>query len=327
MTRLIYIISYNSFAVILLYLGYGLEGFLIGQMLGLIIALTNGIYACSKTVPIKFTFQTKKLKEMLIFSTPLVFSAIASYISIYTDRWMLNHFLGMEDVGIYSVAYKISSLITLIIIGFQQAFVPLVYHNYKNIDTPTEMADIFRYFTVIILPLVALISLFSEKILSLVAGEMYWAGSGLIPWMTFAILLLNIYFFAPGMEIAKKTTKIALTNTIAALTNVIINFALIPLYGRFGAVFGTLAGGFVMASLYFYLSNKEYYVPYTWHRILPSVLGLLALILVVNRWYIPQTYRFFLWIIFSIIVVIVMLNRSDFNNVRNILNSSKIAAQ
>ena len=311
----------HSFAVFFItFLKLGIHGYLLGISIGLCAAFAISLFSTQKsTVPVRPVVDKSKLKNMLAFSMPLVLSSAASYITLYTDRWMLNTMLGIDDVGIYSVAFRIASAITILIVGFQQALVPLVYHHYKEIETPQNIADIFRFFLILIFPAIAFLAAFSKEILSILVGSDFFEAHLLLAWLALAIVVLNIYIFAPGMGLVKKTKKIAFANICAASVNIFLNLVLIGIFGRLGAVFATLGGGITMATLYFTWSYKEYKIPYPWKRFFATNIILLSFMIILPYFEPHLVVRLFFWIITVSIIWKILLNAKEFHKMKNYL--------
>jgi O-antigen/teichoic acid export membrane protein len=320
-TTIVGAIVSHSFSVLLItFFKLGLAGYLLGSAIGLSAAFLSGLYSTQKSSsPIRLVFENKKLRNMLSFSLPLVFSSAASYITLYTDRWMLNMMLGIEDVGIYSVAFRIATAITILIVGFQQALSPLVFHHYQNDETPKHIADIFRFFLLLTFPAVAFLSAFSKEILAILVGVNFFEAHLLLPWLAFALVILNVYIFAPGMGLTKKTKKIAVANICAATVNILLNLVLIRLYGRIGAVFATLGGGITMASMYFVWSSMEYQIPYTWKRFLVATLLLTCFMTIISSSDFHLMLRLLLWVITVGSLGKILLKIGEFSKMKNFL--------
>ncbi len=185
----------------------------------------------------------------------------------------------LGDVGLFGVGYRIASAVGLLMFGFQASLTVLVYHNYRKATTPPELARIFRYFLALALPVVMGLAMFSLDILRIFTTPTYYAAWQVIPLLAPAILLSNMYIFAPGTAIAKRTKSIAAINIVTALCNIALNFALIPLLGISGATLATLTSMTLCFSLYMILSQKLYFVPHEWGRIFVSAAAVLFLTL------------------------------------------------
>lgn len=282
-----------SNAVVGVWLAYfqkmGIIGLLIGMSVGSILGGILGFWWLKNSF--RFCFSTNKLKEMLYFSSPLVLSGIAVWSGMYVDRLMINYFLTIEEVGIYGVGYRISSIAGLAIFGFQGALTPLVFANYQKKDTPEKLEKIFRFFLFFALMIFLILTLFSSNIMVLMTTTSYHKASSLMIILVPAVLLASMYIFSPGITIAKKTHYIMLISVSGGVLNVILNYILIPLIGIHGAGLSTLISYAVIFVLYTILGQRLYYIPHNWIRIflITSITFILAFL-------IPNLYFFKEWI-------------------------------
>lgn len=222
------------------------------------------------------TFDYTVLKNLLRFSIPLVPAGLAVFINLYINRFALNHFGSLSDVGLYSLANRIAGITTLLLIGVQAAITPLIYQNHAKATTPGEIATLFKGFATVALFMCLGLSLFSKEIISLISGSDYVASAPLISILAPAILLSQLYVFAPGMAIAKKTELQLLVTMIAAAVSLIANWVLVPLLGIHGAAFATLLSSITFFGLWLIYSQKLYPVPFNWRQLLMAVVLYMA---------------------------------------------------
>ena len=252
-----------SLAVTLTYcLRWGLFGVLLGMLGGALAGCFYGIFCLRSSF--RRVFNKECLKEMLLFSAPLVPSGIAVFISHYIDRLMINHFLSLGDLGLYGIGFRLSSIVGLVMVGFQGALTPLIYTNYKLSDTPREIAVIFRAFLFFALMIFFGLAGFADEILRLLTTPDYYSAAGVVIFLVPAILMSNMYIFAPGIGIAKKTHLTLWINVGGAIANTCFNYFLIPLFGIQGAGAATLLGYVFVFSAYMHFSQKFYPVAHDW---------------------------------------------------------------
>lgn len=260
-------------AAIAIYLTFykhlGLEGFMLGMLSGVVCGVIYCLWHLRHTF--KVVFNMRLLSEMLKFSAPLVPSGIAVFLTTYIDRLMINHYLTLADVGIYGIAFRLAAVIGVIILGFQMALTPLIYTHYQKADTPAQLARIFRVFTAFSLLMVMILVVLAQDILILMTTPDYYDAASLMIFMVPAFLLSQMYVFAPGMTIAKKTYFILLLNVGAALISVTLNVLLIPLLGLKGAATANLLSYLILFFGYMCISQKFYFVPHRWPGIIASV--------------------------------------------------------
>lgn len=264
------------------FLRWGLEGVLLALTLGCLLALGLGLVLQRRGIVARI--DGERLREMLAFSWPLVPSGIAVWVSSYVDRVMINHYLTIDDVGLYGLGFRIASVSTLALVGFQGALTPLVYTHYKAASTPAELARIFRYFLMLALGLFLALSLFAADILRLLTTPAFYDAAIVVPLLVPAVLLAQMYVFAPGLAIAKKTHYILWINVAGALLNALLNLLLIPHYGIGGAALATLLGSGAVFALYMIFSQRAYAVPHRWLSLGCAAAGTSLLIAAVHQY-------------------------------------------
>jgi O-antigen/teichoic acid export membrane protein len=270
------LVSTSTSAFLVLVQQYGVAGIVSGQILG---AIAGGwlSYAYSRN-HYRPLFVWKKCKDMLVFSLPLVPSSINVFIAFYLDRIAIKQLMTLGDVGLYGVGYRFASVVSILMIGINTSLTPLIYNRYKLESTPGEIARIFRYFLMLALPAVIMIAAFAREALILLTTANYYAAWTVIPVISCGILISSMYIFMPGMDIAKKTKRISAINITAGLANIPLNFLLIPYLGIMGAALATLCSSLIMFTQYVYFSQKLYFVPHNWRRIVPATLVAVAAI-------------------------------------------------
>jgi O-antigen/teichoic acid export membrane protein len=262
------------------YLKYGLAGLLLGMLSGSLVATILGIIWLRNSF--QFRFELTYLKNMLIFSSPLVLSGIAVWLSQYIDRIMIKHYLSIEQVGLFGVGYRIASIVGLVMIGFQGALTPLIYNNYTKDDTPAQIAKIFRLFTAASLTFFLMLTLFSIDILKIFTTLNYYNAKSVVIFLVPSLLFANMYIFAPGIGISKKSHYFIWINIIGATINFLLNIFLIPLFGIMGASIATLIGYMSVFMMHMSISQKFYFVPHKWKPIIYCSIISFAMSMILN---------------------------------------------
>lgn len=251
--------------VLLKYFSGNIESVFFAQIIAAIVGILLSYFFSKEYYSL--VLNLKKFRELISFSAPLIFSTLIVYAMLYVDRLMINSFLSLDDVGIYGIAFRFASITTLLTIGIQTALTPLIYNNYKNIDTPIAISKFFTYFLVAAFIFILILFLFSDNIVLLLANENYIVAGDVIPWLALSILFSGITNFAPGIFIAKKTKYILYINIFSFVINLILNFLLIKNYGLLGAAYSTMFSSFLYFMLYYYIGQKYYYIPYIWTKL------------------------------------------------------------
>ncbi len=264
-------------------------------------------------------FNKDSLKNMLAFSTPLVPSSIGVFVAVYIDRIAIKELMTMADVGLYGIAYRISSLVGLLMTGVQSSMTPLVYNQYEEAGTPSEIARIFRYFLWGAFLFFLGLALFARELLVIFTTPKFYGAYIIVPILVPAVMLAGMYVFAPGLAIAKRTKSIAAISISAAFLNTVLNFTLIPYLGIRGAALATLVGAAMQFSLYVWLGNKYYPIPLDWKRY-AKALGIVVLLvigggLIKASFWISFIIKLFISIVGLILVTWIMIDNAELKRI------------
>mgnify|MGYP003388419185 CR=1 FL=1 len=243
----------------LLYFEWGLFGLFTGQLVGGVLSFCIACYLLRRNI--FHTPSLLKLKEMLVFSAPLVISSIGVVLALFADRVFVKEMLGLDDLAVYSVALRIAGAVSIIVAGFQSALAPLILAHHKDKQTSKDIARLFHIYLVFTLGGVLLLAGAGDMLVLLLAGESYSKSSSLTVVLCAAILIQNGYIFFPGMTLAKKTKLLAVVNIIGACVNLCLNYLLIPILGLYGAAYATLLSALFVLSLNVVCSDIFYPIP------------------------------------------------------------------
>ena len=272
--------------IFVFYLHLGIRGALWGQLTGSAVALTYVAVVARRHFGHEFF--TGRLREMLTYSAPLVLSSVGVFLNLYADRLLIQHLKSVSEVGVYGVGSRIATIVTLLLVGFQSAATPLFLAKREDLATPPAIARFFRVFMLIALSAVTALSLFATPLVRLVAASAYQRASTVVPFLVVSALFSGMYFFAPGLMFAKKTTLMAIITVLAGLLNGILCLLFIPPFGIMGAAVGTCLTSIAWLVVLMLASQRYYQVPHRWRSlVLASIVVFLyigfCLVLLPNR--------------------------------------------
>ena len=176
-----------------IYFSMELDGVITSLILSSFLGVLYGTIHSRKTI--KFFIDIQALKKMIFFSLPLVLSSLLLWINTYADRILIRTFLGIEDVGIYAVGFRISNITSLVALGFQGALMPLIYANYRNLESKESLKYIFVLFLSVALFFIFFLTVFSKEFVQIISTDEYIAASKVIFYLSLSILFTQIYIF------------------------------------------------------------------------------------------------------------------------------------
>lgn len=243
----------------------GVSSVFLAQIAGAVIGLITSVYLAKDYY--RAILDKATLQRMLAFSIPLIFSTLTIYAMLYVDRIMINSMLKSEDLGYYAFAYRVASVVSLVTIGVQSALTPLVYNNFNNSDCAKQIANLFHIFLICSALLLLILFTLSPYIVLLIASDKYLGASPLIPWVAISMLFTGVTNFTPGIFIEKKTHLILYINITSFLLNLVIGYCFIKLFGLIGAVSATSICSIAYFSMYYFIGQKYYFIPFFWTKI------------------------------------------------------------
>jgi O-antigen/teichoic acid export membrane protein len=252
-----------------------LVGVVLGQLIGTGVAAGLGAYGLRRSF--KWRIDRRKLRLMLAFSLPLVPASVALYANVYGSRLILNALATLDDVGLYTLAAQIGGIATLGMVGVQAAITPLVMANHHKPETPGQLARLFESFFGSSVVVCLLLGLFAPELIYYVGNPAYSGAGPLVLVLAPALLLAQMYVFAPGFAVAKRTLWQMWVSIGSAVLGLSSNFLLIPWLGIMGAAFATLVSGGSFLFLWFLFSQRLYPIPVRWTLIAVAAAGGIAL--------------------------------------------------
>lgn len=236
------------------------------------------------------------LKEMMIYSLPLLIAGFAGMINETLDRAILKYLIkdpsiALEQLGIYSACYKLSIVMTLFVQTFRFAAEPFYFSRQHKDDSRRLFAAVMDYF-VMAGCIIFLGVMFYLDIFKLFIGERYYGGLHVVPLLLAANLFLGIYLnLSIWYKLTGKTGYGAWLSVMGAVITVVLNLWLIPQFGIMGAAWATLVCYALMMVLSYLKGRIEYPVPYHVPRIagMMTFTGLLWGASIWTRSYFPLT--------------------------------------
>lgn len=221
----------------------------IGQSIAALVMLVLTIWYLRKNI--SFHINKTHLKYSLVYGLPIILHLLSQNILNTFDQIIINQLVGGHETGLYSVAYKIGMIQSMVTMGILKAWTPMFYEklNKNKIDEINILARKYAY--IVMLVAVALI-FFSREIIVVLADKRYHEALGIIP----VIIISYFFFFLYTMYVnyafyEKKTKNIALITIIAGGLNISLNYLLIPKFGYIAAAWTTLISYFALFILHY----------------------------------------------------------------------------
>ncbi|UCE18752.1 MAG: flippase [Gemmatimonadota bacterium] len=249
-----------------LFLRRGVEGILLSNLFAslsiFILLVPISVRYLKKTVSVSL------LKQLLQFGLPLIPAVLCVLVIDLSDRYLLEHFSGLEEVGLYSLGYRLGMIMTLFVSAFRIAWPPFFLSVAEQNDAKNIYASVFTYFVLAGAVFFLGVTLYLRIVLHLFVGEVYWEASRIVPVILLSYLFYGMYVnFIVGVYITKKTKPVPYVTGFAAGVNILFNLLLIPKLGMMGAALATLMAYMSMALFLYLINTKVFPIPYEMSRL------------------------------------------------------------
>ena len=237
----------TSNVLLLVIFPLGIEGYFISYCLSFFVVaayLFVKLRAWKYFVFIKQDIVVKK--EMITYSAPLVINQIGWWINNVSDRYIVTMVCGTTANGIYSVAYKLPSILTMFQTIFNQAWTISAVKEFDEDNSKfyCNIYDLYNCGMVIVCSGLIVIDKLLAKVLF---GNEFYEAWRYAPFLIISAVFVSLAGVFEGIiNAAKKSKIIAQTTAIGAIVNLVLNIVLVYRIGPLGAAIATMISYFLV---------------------------------------------------------------------------------
>ena len=169
--------------------------------------------------------------KMLRYSIPLIPATIFWWITSVSDRYMVNGFIGSAANGIYSVSYKIPTILTIVSSVFMQAwqFSAVTESHGNRREHIAFFTNVWRSFQAVMFLAGSFIIAFAKPAIKILSTAEYYSAWKYVPLLSASMIFTAFVSFTGTVYVVNKQSGVSfLTSMAGALINIILNFILIP---------------------------------------------------------------------------------------------------
>jgi O-antigen/teichoic acid export membrane protein len=237
-----------------------------------------------------FVWNGKLIREMLIYTAPLVIVGFGGMINETIDRFMITSMYpgSSEEArsanGIYSANAKLAIIITLFITAFRMGAEPFFFKQAKEENAQRTYARVMKFFVIACCLCFLSVMLFLDVwkyFMGVRKHPEYLEGLKIVPLLMLDKIFLGIYYnLSIWYKLTNKNMMAAYLTIAGAILTISINWLLIPRIGYVGcAIASFVCYGFMMTTSYI-LGQKYFPVPYAWKKLLAYIVICFVLFLI-----------------------------------------------
>jgi polysaccharide transporter, PST family len=212
------------------------------------------IYSRKNLSILKWRFNAILALNFLRDSWPYILTGISCAIYMRIDQIMIGNILNEREVGIYSVAVKISEIWFFIPTSIVASLFPLLvksklFGEQFYLDRLQRLCD---FLTVLGIFVAIVISIFSNQIIELFYGKFYIEAGPVLTLHVWTGAIICMGAVGSAWTAADNLQIINIIKSFGgAIINILLNIYWIPKYGIKGAAFATVMAQFVTALIFY----------------------------------------------------------------------------
>ena len=249
------ILSLGLGLVFVVYYKMGVMGRFYGSFIGNFLFFFISVFLIIKISRLRINLDI--LKSALRFSIPLIPCGVITVAISSTDKIILERYVPLSEIGIYSVGVTLGTVLSIIARGFHFAVEPEIYEAFNHKDFNKKIVIIKNNFLYLLISLGCIIIIFSKEIVMIAISEQFYECYKIIPFFIIGTIFR-------GVEMFVSTTLFALNKTIygpvitgiSFFINLLGNLILIPYLGILGAASASLVSFVILLIVSVHITSR-----------------------------------------------------------------------
>lgn len=186
-----------------------------------------------------------------------VFALTMICVTIYwkVDISILSKMRGMDDVGLYSAAYRFLMLAMVVVDSFVNSLFPIISHYYHAANPAVNQFELackkgLQVLLVLILPVAVMLSLLAPQLIALIYGDAFMEA---VPVLRILIWVVVPYaasqIFAYALVASNNQRYDLFVNAVSMAASIVLNVLMIQRFGYLGAAWAALGAIFIYVAL------------------------------------------------------------------------------
>lgn len=208
----------------------------------------------------KFIFKAidfnKLLKPSLRYSFFIVPTSILTWFMNFSDRFYIERFIDLGNVGVYSLLFIICSLSDLVVFSIGSGVQPYLFDYFKD-NNKTKINAVYKLWVSTTVIVISAIILLGSHLNLIIHKKSYMEIPSYLPIMILGFIF-SAFAYLLNLQItyAKKSVYFFKSNLILVLLNLVSCYFFVSRFGIWGAVISSLLTKFAFNLISVYYVNK-----------------------------------------------------------------------
>ena len=246
-------------------------------------------------------------------------NSLSWWISNSSDKYIVTWFCGTAVTGIYSVAYKMPSMISVVVQIFYNAWSISAVDGFGSEETLKFYNSIYKKYIAGTFFFASGIIWMNKILAYFLYSDDFFEAWLYVPVLVLAVVYHGMGSFVGSIYTSAKKTRILLFSTVAgAAANIVLNLIMVPLWGPMGAAIATCISYLVIWAIRCIGAGNIMKLDF---RLKDTLLG--SILLIGQIIIICMDWKFSFWIAGGICIVVFLLYRKTLLSFTKLLRRKK----
>lgn len=241
-------------------LGWGVAGAVAGDLISYSIwTVVSGVLLFRRARP---SFACVDWKQIFWYCLPVLPHALFMWGMAAADRLILEHYVSLEEIGVYDTGYKLAAFLSVVIMAMRAAWLPDYFKTANEAGAAKKYASMATIFCYIVFYAALGGILFAPEgigLASFAAIGNYSQAVSILRIVAFGFVGLGLFIvFNQPLLYRQRTGLVAIASGSGLAVNILANLLLIPGYGITGSAIATVISYAAMAAIMLFMVNNLY---------------------------------------------------------------------
>ena len=204
---------------------------LVGKLSAALVVFAIAIYFARSSFRTQFDWH--KMRETLSMGAMLVPHQLMAGGLIAGDRFILQHYRDLREIGLYAIAYTFGMVMSLVTLSLSQSWTPIYFDLARSDEGQRRLGRICSELFIGMAAVACFGALIAQDFIARFLNERYVTAGRVVPWIIGAYLAHAMFsIFSLAVLQGKRTQWLMLVSFVALTVNTALNFALIPIWGN-----------------------------------------------------------------------------------------------
>ena len=211
--------------------------------------------------------------ELLAYGGPFIVASGVDAIFNAIDKLVLKYFGTNADIGVYSVAYGLVSVMNIFQTIVCSIWAPMTFEHYEKNMEDTEFYAKGNKVVTVVMFIIGYTFILLKDLIIVILGEKYRSASTVVPMLVLSPVMYTISeTTVSGLYFKKKSGLQVIVSVVACVVNLLGNVLLIPILGEKGAAISTGLSFVIYWAVRTKLSNKVFYIDFSIKKFILSLI-------------------------------------------------------